>query len=228
VVICSLLFLSGCDKDRDKQPEKKEPAPAKPEAPKASSFKEPEWRRIFDGKTMDGWKATDFFGGQAKVRVENGAIILPAGNDMTGVTYDRKDYLKINYEIELDAQRVEGSDFFCGLTFPVKDSSASLILGGWGGSVCGISSLNGEDAANNETTKTVEFKNGQWYKVRVRVTEEKIEAFLDDEQIVDCTIGERRVSVRLEVENSQPLGIATWRTTGAARDIRIRKLWEDK
>ena len=35
---------------------------------------------------------------------------------------------KVDYEIELDAMKVNGSDFFVGLTFPYKESHASIIL----------------------------------------------------------------------------------------------------
>ena len=48
---------------------------------------------------------------------------------MTGVTWTR-DFPKSNYEIRLEAMRVEGSDFFCGLTFPYQKAHATLVLGG--------------------------------------------------------------------------------------------------
>ena len=70
--------------------------------------------------------------------------------------------------------RVEGSDFFVGLTFPVRDSHASLIVGGWAGSVVGISSIDGRDASENETTEVMKFKNGQWYKFRLRVRADRL------------------------------------------------------
>lgn len=58
----------------------------------------------------------------------------------------------MNYELSLEAMRVDGSDFFCGLTFPVGSNFCSFIVGGWGGGVVGLSSLNSEDASQNETT----------------------------------------------------------------------------
>jgi hypothetical protein len=182
-----------------------------------------EWTSLFDGKSLDGWKITDF-GGQGEVKVDNGAITLPHGNgDLTGVSRESFPQ-KINYEVELEAMRVDGSDFFCGITFPVKDQACSLILGGWGGGLVGLSSLDGFDASENETSTYREFKNGQWYKVRLKVTEARIEAWIDDEQIVDADIENRKVSVRIEVELSRPFGLASWRTTGAIRNIRVRPL----
>jgi len=237
LVCATLLFvLPGCNKDneppRKSEPlTKSEPPPteARPSAAATHAGKADaeNWKSLFDGKTFTNWKETDF-GGQGKPRIENGTIILPAGNMMTGITYTGKDYPKINYDIELEAQRVEGSDFFCGLTFPVNDSAASLILGGWGGTLCGISSLDGEDAANNETTKMITFEEKRWYKVQVRVEENRISAWLDNDRIVDAKTKGRKIDVRIEVELNKPLGIATYATTGAIRNIRVRLLQPDE
>ena len=53
------------------------------------------------------------------------------------------------------------------------------------------------------------------------MTRPKIEAWIDKEKVVDFTIGEHELSIRIEVEESKPLGIATWRTTGAVRKIEV-------
>src|SRR5688572_1884106 len=97
------------------------------------------WKELFDGKTLAGWKQSGYGGEEATV--EDGAISIPLAERLAGITYDGGDLPKTNYEVELEARRVDGNDFFVGLTFPVGDSHASLILGGWGGSVCGLSSL---------------------------------------------------------------------------------------
>lgn len=181
-----------------------------------------QWKPLLDGRTLAGWKSTPF-GGEGQVRVEDGAIIMEMGADLTGVNYTQA-FPKSNYEIALEARRIAGDDFFCGLTFPVKDSACSLILGGWGGSTVGLSSLDGFDAAENETTTFRTFERNRWYAVRVRVTDDRITAWIDDEQAVDVDLTGRHVDVRLEVELSKPLGIATWVTTGAARNIRYREI----
>ena len=178
---------------------------------------------LFDGKELGHWKSTDF-GGQGEVKVEDGKMILTHGESLTGVTWQGDVPARMNYEIELDAQRVDGSDFFCGLTFPVNKSCASLIVGGWGGGVCGISCLDDNDAARNETTKVLEFKTGKWYHIRLRVIPDKIQAWIDDDKIVDVETKDRKISVRFEVEPSQPLGIASYQTTAALKNIKLRKL----
>ena len=182
-----------------------------------------EWQQLFDGKTLTNWQPTKF-GGEGAVTVENGQMVLEAGRTLSGVTWAGPELPKTNYEIALQAMRVEGRDFFAGITFPVADSFCSLILGGWGGTVVGLSSVNGEDASENSTSQSREFDLGRWYNVRIRVTPAKIEVWLDDSQIINQNLQGNRITIRMEMEPSTPLGIATWKTKGAIRDLRLRRL----
>lgn len=181
------------------------------------------WQQLFDGKTLGNWQSTKF-GGEGSVKVENGQIVLEAGRTLTGITWTGPELPTTNYEIALQAMRVEGRDFFAGVTFPVGDSFCSLILGGWGGTVIGLSSINSEDASQNETSQSMEFEMGRWYNVRIRVTPVKIEVWLDDRQIINQDLKGNRIAIRMEMDPSRPLGIATWKTKGALRDIRLRRL----
>ncbi len=190
----------------------------------AGKVKEPKWRDLFDGKSLAGWKVTNF-GGEGDVEVVDGTIEMDFGGSLTGITYT-KEVPKSNYEIRMDAKRMDGIDFFCTTTFPVRDSFCSLVVGGWAGSIVGLSNIDGEDASANETTRFVKFKSDQWYRIRIRVTNKKIQAWIDDKQIVDQEIGGRKLSTRPEVELSQPLGIAAWETRAALRRIQLRRLTE--
>ncbi|HEX4132626.1 MAG TPA: DUF1080 domain-containing protein [Pirellulales bacterium] len=182
---------------------------------------------LFDGKTLAGWKITDF-AGHGDARVEDGTIVLEQGDAMTGITLTPEKFTasmpKIDYELTLEAMRVDGNDFFCGLTFPVGDDPCTMIVGGWGGSVVGLSSLNGEDASQNETTTFQSFNKGKWYAIRLRVAKDRIQAWIDDEKVVDVATADHKFSVRVEVEASRPLGFASWYTTAALKDIKVRKL----
>jgi hypothetical protein len=182
----------------------------------------PSWEALFDGKTLQNWKITNF-GGEGEVSVENGEIILGIGNDLTGVTWTGP-LPRMNYEVRLLAKRRAGHDFFCGLTFPVGESPCTLIVGGWGGRVVGLSSIDGRDASENETGLMKNFTDNQWYAIRVRVTEQGIEAWIDQEKVVDLKTANHKLSIRSEVSPSQPFGIATWRTKAALRDIQRRGL----
>ena len=181
---------------------------------------------LFDGTNLDNWERTDF-AGKGDVRIdENGSLVLEMGAELSGVHWKGKTELpKINYEVTLQAKRTMGSDFFCGLTFPFKESHATLILGGWGGSLIGISSLDDFDASENETGDAYVFEDKKWYDVRLRVTEEKLQVWLDDKMVIDMDVEGRKVSMRFgEIEMSVPFGICTYATTGVIRDISIKKL----
>jgi 3-keto-disaccharide hydrolase len=178
---------------------------------------------LFDGKTLAGWATTDF-GGHGEVRVENGQIIIGMGAALSGIQWTNP-IPKTDYEVTLEAMKVEGSDFFCGLTFPVRDAFCSFIVGGWGGGVVGLSSIDSNDASENETTHVMSFEEKRWYQIRLRVTEKKIEAWIDAEKIVDLETMGRQISLRPgEIELSAPFGIATWQTTGALRAVKLRRL----
>ena len=148
------------------------------------------------------------------------AVVLEQGV-MTGLTWTN-DLPTSNYEISLEAMRVSGGDFFCGLTFPVGKDPCSFIVGGWGGGVVGLSNVDGEDAAHNETTKYMKFEEGRWYRIRVRVLPASIQAWIDDEQMVNLVTTDRTIAIRLEMELCKPLGLATWSTTGAVRNMTLR------
>ncbi|HKJ69607.1 MAG TPA: DUF1080 domain-containing protein [bacterium] len=182
----------------------------------------PGWRPLFNGQDLTGWSVTNF-GPQGPVRVNNQAIILGFGDGCTGITWQR-DFPTGDYEISLDAMRVAGNDFFCGLTFPVQDEFCSFIVGGWGGTVVGISSIDGKDASENFTSTTRSFERQRWYHIRVRVTDRQLQTWIDGEQMVEVPVEQHQFSVRPEVRLSRPLGICAWRTSAALKNIRFRML----
>jgi len=180
------------------------------------------WRDLFDGKSLKGWKAPKF-GGEGEVRIQDGCIVMERGDPMTGIAWDGE-FPKTNYEVEFEAKRTDGIDFFATVTFPVGDTFCSFVTGGWGGSVIGLSSINFNDASDNETTQFMVFKDNQWYKFRVRVTKAKIEVWVDDKKVVDLIIVDRRISTRYEVDLCKPFGFSSWCSTGVIRSIRLREL----
>lgn len=190
-----------------------------------------ESQALFDGKSLAGWAPSNFeTPGDVKVipsfKGDRAAIVIEAGTPLSGITWTKGSMLpRTNYEISLEAMRVEGFDFFCAITFPIGDSSATFVMGGWSSMVVGISSINGADASENETTAGKEFTDGKWYKVRVRVTDKKVEAWIDDEQFANVEREGRTFSLRGgDIQKSLPLGIATYMTKGAVRDITLKRL----
>ena len=162
------------------------------------------WQQLFDGRSLQGWHETPFERHGA-VRVDKGAILLDAGY-MTGIQWTGS-FPRSNYEIRLEAMRVEGHDFFAGITFPVGESFCTWINGGWGGKLVGLSSLDGLDAASKETAKVVQFEQSRWYALRLRVTDDSITAWIDDRMVIDVGIEGRVIGLRPgPIELSKPLG----------------------
>jgi hypothetical protein len=182
-----------------------------------------EWQSMFDGKSLTGWKETPF-NRRGKVRVENGALVLGAGDPLTGINWTAP-FPHSGYEVRLEASRVNGGDFFASLTFPVGDSFATWVTGGWGGDIVGISNIDGWDASENETRTYFNFEPGRWYALRLEVTPERIRAWIDGKNIVNVNIAGRAIDLRPgPIELSAPFGFASYNTTGSLRGIAYRKL----
>lgn len=184
------------------------------------------WRPLFNGRNLKGWKITNF-GPQGPVYVDksDSSLILGMGDGCTGVTW-QKEFPKTSYEVTLDAMRVRGNDFFCGLTFPIGKEYCTLIVGGWGGTVVGFSNIDGKDASENFTKQLIAFEKQQWYHIRVQVKNHKLRAWIDKKMIADIKLKDHSFSVRPEVRLSRPLGICSWMTTAAIKNVQFRKLIE--
>lgn len=182
---------------------------------------------LFDGKSLADWQTVDI-GGSGEVTLEDGNLMIAQGDSLSGAIYRKAADLPVtDYEITLEAKRLQGVDFFCALTFPVGSLKrcATLVLGGWGGSVTGISSIDGVDAANNATGTYQRYVDDQWYLVRLRVTPENLSAWLGEKQIVDIDIKDRKISLRPgPIESYAPLSITTYNTSAAIRNVRMKAI----
>ena len=189
-----------------------------------------QWRPLFDGRALENWEILEF-GGEGRVAVEENELHLHPGETLTGVRWSGPlgeilPQSQDRYEIRLHALRARGTDFFCGLTFPVgRDGRVTLILGGWGGSLVGLSCLDGDDASDNETTTYRRFEKNRWYRVRARVSAEAIECWVDDERVVVVQRSDHeKLTLRAEVIPTDPIGRTTFQSHGVFRDIEVRRL----
>lgn len=179
---------------------------------------------LFEGRTLAGWAAADFSGAGAVKALGDGSVELGLGDMLTGLVYTNP-VRRMDYELTLEARKVEGSDFFCGLTFPYGTNSCTLILGGWGGGVTGLSSIDGNDASENETSQWIDYEKDRWYRVRLTVSAHRIEAWLDDRRVVNLDTTDRRIGMRFgDIERCAPLGLATWQTRAQVRKLQVRPL----
>ncbi len=182
-----------------------------------------QWKPLFDGRSLAGWRATPFTGAVTP-RVENGQILLPPGGPLTGITWTAA-FPATRYEIRFEAARLRGNDFFASLTFPAGGDYCTWVAGGWGGDIVGLSSIDGQTAADNETRSYFTFENNRWYRFRLRVTPESISAWIDDERVIHAGIAGREISLRPgDIKLSAPLGFASFASEGAIRNAEFRLL----
>src|SRR2546421_3964560 len=88
VALVAALALSVCVAGADD---------SKAQAEKAAAKDKSGWRPLFDGKTLSGWKTTQF-GAHGQPEVKDGQLVLPAGDPLTGVTRAKDDVPHVNYD----------------------------------------------------------------------------------------------------------------------------------
>jgi len=180
-------------------------------------------RSLFDGKSLGAWKSVEF-GGEGAVRVENGCIQIAEGASLSGVRWTGEAPPSTNYEFSLEAMKLDGTDFFCGIVFPVGKDSCSFVAGGWGGGVTGLSSVDHMNASENETATDQNYVKNKWYTFRLRVTPAKIEVWIDGKSVVHLELANRQISVHPAVESAVPLGLTNYQTSSQFRNIRLKTL----
>lgn len=191
-------------------------------------------RQLLTGNALGQWKECDY-GGQGVVEIKKGVLTLGAGDPITAVRWAGKlgdgpnEFPKTNYTISYEARRTLARDFFGTVTFPVGDDTCSLVVGGWGGGLTGLSSLNGDDAANNSTTGYTAFENDKWYKFAITVTPKQITATQDGEELFPAIqIEDHQIGIRIEMEPCRPLGIATFQSSGEVRNFTVAPISTSK
>jgi hypothetical protein len=182
-----------------------------------------EWVSLFDGRTLAGWK-TPPYTGRGQVGIKDGMLVLGKGRT-TGIALVRE-FPVTGYELRFEAARLEGNDFFAGVTFPVGDTFCFWVNGGWGGSVVGLSNLEGNDASENDTSTLREFVPGRWYRFRLLVSARRIQSWIDDDLVIDVDYTKRKVELQFdETDLGKPLGISSYGGTVAGiRKIEYRRV----
>jgi len=178
---------------------------------------------LLSEESIHDWRASEFSISGAEDLAPH-RIALGMGNPFTGVTWDGEELPTMDYEIEVIARKTMGTDFFCGLTFPVDDEFCTLILGGWGGSITGLSSIDGVDASENFTRSFRRYDIGTDYTIRLRVDRQQVQAWLQDGLLLEVDLDDHVLSTRPEVELSKPLGISCYNTAAIVSSMRIRQL----
>jgi hypothetical protein len=181
-------------------------------------------RALFNGRDLSGWKVADLWGSGKIEALSNGVVSCGIGKPMTCVAYTNS-FPTMSYEVKMEAMRKEGSDFFVAMTIPVESNACTVVIGGWGGSLCGISSINFMDAAENQHSEAVNLKNDVWYTLRVRVTPGVLEVFLNDTlytakvEFQNSTVFSLRAGS--DIDKTLPFGLATYETHALWRNLTV-------
>jgi hypothetical protein len=185
------------------------------------------WESLFDGKTLDGWRAAEgglWHGGHGKIEALAGRIVLGGGANHTGIVSTRK-LPTMDYEISVEAMRIEGIDSFCSILFPVGSSDIALGVGGWaGGREVGLEMVDGRGGGANVTTRQMDFERGRWYRVRVRVTKARIQAWIDNTKVIDLETAGHTFDAGAGFAPLRPMGLDAAHFTAALRNIRLRRI----
>lgn len=223
-----LAFLGSCREAKHaapaslREPKEKAEVGKVDDVPEGKSVPMTEWLSL----TPEGEAKWEERGG-GTVTWENGVLRLEWGEMLTAARWTGEFPRQAPYEIEWQARRVDGADFFSALTFPVRspEECVTFVAGGWGGGVVGVSSVDGEDASHNETTKRRSFEMGRWYAFRLRVEKDRLQGWVDGETTFDLALEGKKLGLRPgPIEVCAPFGVASWQTTGELKEIRWRPL----
>lgn len=187
------------------------------------------WQRLFDGKTMNGWRLMAVHGGNGGVwTVENGALVANQDKDHKGgLIGTEKKYA--DYEIELEFMVDDPVD--TGLFLRVRDDGMGYQVtidyhkDGFVGSLY-APAAGGFIQQNKDWPKY--FKKGAWNKLRARIEGQPahVVAWLNGVKTIDFTDNQDRYPregyIGLQVHG----GEGAWGENSRARfrNVRIQEL----
>jgi hypothetical protein len=196
----------------------------KPPTPVAQSI------ALLGGELDAKWQAAGI-PEEGPTEVISGVLRIGEGQPMTGMQFsgdwDKLNLPWIDYSLTFEARRVEGQDFFATCTFPVgaRDRCVSLVVGGWGGGLVGISSIDHLDASENSTRGEMAFEQDTWYRFQIEVREDDLQVWVNGAPMVNTSIKGRHLSLRSgDIDRCVPLGFASWRTVGEIRSVVVERL----
>ena len=106
--------------------------------------------------------------------------------------------------------------------------------GGWGAAarfralggapLDGLTILSSEITQGNDTAKPMAFESNRWYRVRLRVTQGLIEAWVDDEKMVEASVAAYELKRPRWAEPMVPFGLGAVATRATLRNVRMRRL----
>ena len=188
-----------------------------------------EWQKLFDGKTMKGWRLMAVHGGNGGVwTVENGALVADQEKDHKGGLIGTEAKYS-DYEIELEFKADYPVD--TGLFLRVREDGMGYQItidnrdGGFIGSLYAPAA--GDFIQQNKDWPK-HFKKDDWNKLRARIVGQPahVQAWLNDVKMTDFKDNRERYPragyIGLQVHGGQ----GAWGDTSRARfrNIRINEI----
>jgi WD40 repeat protein len=212
------------------EPEPAEPPPAVAEAPEAGPPPElpsrpGEWGALFDGKSLSGWRVIQegMFARRGSIRIADGGLVLERGSPRTGIAWTGR-FPTSDYELALEARREPESESLCDLLFPVGSTLCAMNVGAWGMNIVGLSRVDGREALDNYTCTRKDIEAARWYRLRLQVTAARVEAWVDDEKLIDLPREAAHLTPDPALYPLKPLGVGTWQSKSTFRNLRLRRL----
>jgi predicted Ser/Thr protein kinase len=181
------------------------------------------WQSMFDGRTLNGWHVVQ--GGcctdHGDVTARDGSIVLAAGTQSTSMVW-AGEFPRTNYEVGLEAMRIDGNSTFCHVAFPVGASYCFLVVGADGDTVA-LDRVDGQGYSENQTRSRLAFERRRWYRVRLRVTDTEVTVWVDEGRAIQVRPADHVLTLPPAWSRLRPFGLGTWQTTGAIRGIALRR-----
>ena len=177
------------------------------------------WSNLFDGRTLDGWRKVEK---GCNVHAQDEQLIFEMKHMSTSIAWNRA-FPRVDYEVSVEARRLEGNGAFCHIAFPVNATHCFLVVGGMG-NIVALDQVDKLNMYGNETTTRMDFEQERWYTIRLRVTREHVVVWLDDRKVIDLSGAADRLSIPFAWQGLIPFGVGTWETKAAMRNIKLRRL----
>ena len=156
------------------------------------------------------------------VHAEDGQLIFETGGMGTSIAWTRA-FPRADYEVSVEARRLEGNGAFCHMAFRVGATHCFLVVGGMG-NIVALDEVDKLNMHGNETTTRMDFEQERWYTIRLRVTRERVVVWLGDRKVIDLSGAADRLSLPFAWQGLMPFGVGTWQTKAAMRNIKLRRL----
>lgn len=205
-------LLSSCQSSTNDQSARENEGTDAPTESVAASAEDAEFKPIFNGKNLDGWKVH----GTEKWYAEDGKIICESGPDEEyGYLATEKSYKDFILELEFK-QEADGNS---GVFF--RSSLDGTKINGWqvevappGHDTGGIYESYGRGWLEQIPEEKEDIlKMGEWNKMRIEVIGDKVTTYLNGEQMVelqDEKIGQATGSIALQIHSGGGIKVL-WR-----------------